>query len=107
MKQSFQSILIICSENLAFPRQTSCLKFFCVLSYSDMNSKSTIEVKKASNESNMTLIRRFSRRVQEAGIVRTVKGQRYNKRAPSKLDRKTSALNRLKRGKEVERLKKL
>ncbi len=72
-----------------------------------MKSKSTIEVKKTANESNMTLIRRFSRRVQEAGIVRTVKGQRYNERAPSKLDRKTSALNRLKRGKEVERLKKL
>jgi len=72
-----------------------------------MNSKPTIEVKKASNESNMTLIRRFSRRVQEAGIIRTVKGQRYEERAPSKLDRKTSALNRLKRGKEVERLKKL
>jgi ribosomal protein S21 len=72
-----------------------------------MNSKTTIEVKKASNESNMTLVRRFSRRVQESGIVRTVKAQRYNERAPSKLDRKTSALNRLKRGKEVERLKKL
>ena len=73
----------------------------------DMNSKATIEVKKATNESNMTLIRRFSRRVQEAGIIRTVKGQRYNERAPSKLDRKTSALNRMKRGKEIERLKKL
>ena len=72
-----------------------------------MNSKPTIEVKKASNESNITLIRRFSRRVQEAGIIRAVKGQRYNERAPSKLDRKTSAINRLKRGKEVERLKKL
>ncbi len=72
-----------------------------------MNSKPTVEVKKASNESNMTLIRRFSRRVQEAGIIRTVKGNRYSERAPSKLDRKTSALNRLKRGKEVERLKKL
>ncbi len=72
-----------------------------------MNSKPTIEVKKAANESNMTLVRRFSRRVQEAGIIRTVKGQRYNERDPSKLDRKTSALNRLKRGKEIERLKKL
>ena len=72
-----------------------------------MNSKPTIEVKKASNESNMTLIRRFSRRVQEAGIIRAVKAGRYNERAPRKLDSKTSALNRLKRGKEVERLKKL
>jgi len=72
-----------------------------------MNSKATIEVKKASNESNMTLIRRFSRRVQEAGIIRTVKANRYSDRAPSKLDRKTSALKRLTRGKEIERLKKL
>jgi len=72
-----------------------------------MNSKSTIEVKKTPNESNMTLVRRFGRKVQEAGIVRTVKAQRYSDRLPSKLDRKTSALNRLKRGKEIERLKKL
>ncbi len=72
-----------------------------------MNSKPTIEVKKAANESNMTLIRRFSRRVQEAGIIRAVKGGRYSERAPSKLDRKNAAINRLKRGKEIERLKKL
>ena len=78
-----------------------------MVSSRDMNSKTTIEVKKTANESNMTLVRRFSRRVQEAGIVRTVKGRRYSERAPSKLDRKTSALNRLKRGKEIERLKKL
>jgi ribosomal protein S21 len=56
-----------------------------VVSSLGMNSKSTIEVKKASNESNMTLIRRFSRRVQEAGIIRAVKAGRYNERAPSKL----------------------
>ena len=72
-----------------------------------MNSKTTIEVKKAANESNMTLIRRFSRRVQEAGIIITVKGNRYSERAPSKLDRKTAALKRLNRRKEIEVLKKL
>ncbi len=70
-------------------------------------TKAIIEVKKAANESNMTLIRRFSRRVQETGVIRAVKGNRYSERAPSKLDRKNSALNRLKRGKEIERLKKL
>ena len=85
----------------------TCVSAFVVVSSFGMNSKPTIEVKKASNESNITLIRRFSRRVQEAGIIRAVKGQRYHERAPSKLDRKTSAINRLKRGKEVERLKKL
>lgn len=72
-----------------------------------MNSKTTIEVKKAASENNMTLVRRFSRRVQEAGIIQTVKGKRYSERAPSKLDRKTGALKRLTRRKEIERLKKL
>ena len=72
-----------------------------------MNSKSTIEVKKSATENNMTLVRRFSRRVQEAGIIQSVKGNRYSERAPSKLDRKLGALKRLKRGKEVEQLKKL
>ncbi len=55
----------------------------------------------------MTLIRRFSRRVQEAGIIQTVKGRRYSEREDSKLDRKTGALKRLNRRKEIERLKKL
>lgn len=72
-----------------------------------MNSKTNIEVKKSGNESNMTLIRRFSRRVQEAGIIQSVKGRRYSEREESKLDRKTSALKRIKRHKEIERLKKL
>lgn len=72
-----------------------------------MNSKTTIEVKKAANESNMTLVRRFSRRVIEAGIIQTVKGKRYSERAPSKLSRKAGALKRINRRKEIETLKKL
>ncbi len=72
-----------------------------------MNSKTTIEVKKAANENNITLVRRFSRRVQEAGIIIAVKGRRYAERTPSKLTRKTGALNRLARRQEIERLKKL
>jgi len=72
-----------------------------------MNKKTTIEVKKTANESNMTLVRRFSRRVQEAGIIQTVKGKRYSERDASKLDRKTAALKRLTRRKEIEKLKKL
>lgn len=72
-----------------------------------MNSKPIIEVKKSATENNMTLVRRFTRRVQESGIIQTVKGRRYSERAPSKLDRKTAALKRLGRRKEIERLKKL
>ncbi len=72
-----------------------------------MNSKTTIEVKKTANENNMSLIRRFSRRVQEAGIIVTVKGKRYNEREPGKLARKNGALSRLARRAEIEKLKKL
>ena len=72
-----------------------------------MNSKPIIEVKKSATENNMTLVRRFSRRVQESGIIQSVKGNRYSERATSKLDRKLGALKRLKRGKEIEKLKKL
>lgn len=72
-----------------------------------MNSKVTVEVSKSGNESNMTLIRRFSRRVQEAGIIQTVRGKRYSERPVSKLERKNSALRRIARREEIERLKKL
>ena len=72
-----------------------------------MNSKTTIEVKKAANESNMTLVRRFSRRVMEAGIIMTVKGNRYAERKAGKLERQKGALKRLARRKEIETLKKL
>jgi ribosomal protein S21 len=72
-----------------------------------MNSKTTIEVKKTANESNMTLVRRFSRRVQEAGIIQTVKGKRYAERVAGKLERKNGAIKRLARRAEIETLKKL
>ena len=66
-----------------------------------------IEVKKGGSENNATLLRRFSRRVQEAGIIQHVKGNRYSERSQSKLTTKKQALRRLKRRAEFERLKKL
>jgi ribosomal protein S21 len=70
-------------------------------------AKTVIEVKKNPNENNASVLRRFSRRVQESGIIRKVKGTRYNERQESKLKIKKSALKKMKRRKEVERLKKL
>jgi len=72
-----------------------------------MTSKAVIEVKKNQGESNTSLLRRFSRRVQESGIIYKVKKSRYSERQKSSLTQKTSALRRLKKGKEIERLKKL
>ena len=66
-----------------------------------------IEVKKNANESNMNLVRRFTRKVQESGIIQKVKSKRYNERNESKVKVKTSALKRMARRKENERLFKL
>jgi ribosomal protein S21 len=66
-----------------------------------------IEVKKNANESNANLIRRFSRKVTESGIIQKVKGKRYNERSLSKLKVKLDTLKRLARRKENERLFKL
>ena len=66
-----------------------------------------VEMKKTGTESPISLIRRFSRKMQESGVINKVKSKRYNERSPSTLSQKTLALRRLIRRKEVERLKKL
>ncbi len=66
-----------------------------------------VEIKKNGHENAMSIIRRFSRKMQESGIIPKVKGQRYNERGLSKLSLKTVALRKLARRSEVERLKKL
>jgi len=70
-------------------------------------AKTVIEVKKNPNENNSSVLRRFSRRIQESGIIRKVKNTRYNLRKESKLKIKKGALKRLSRRKEIEKLKKL
>lgn len=66
-----------------------------------------VEVTKNPNEQPSSLLRRFSRRVQESGIIPKVKGNRYAKRKTSKLALKNGAIKKLKRRVEVEKLKKL
>ncbi len=66
-----------------------------------------VEVNKNPNESNVNLIRRFSRKMQETGVIQKVKGQRYNKRAESKVQIKESALRRIANRKKREKLYKL
>lgn len=66
-----------------------------------------IEVKKSANESNMNLVRRFTRKVQESGIIQKVKSKRYNQRAESKVKTKLGALKKIKNKKAQEKLFKL
>ncbi|MDQ3075558.1 MAG: hypothetical protein M3Q34_00290 [bacterium] len=70
-------------------------------------SKTVIEVKKNPNENNTSILRRFSRRIQESGVIQKVKGNRYNERKESKLKVKKGTLKRLTRRKEIEKLRKL
>lgn len=66
-----------------------------------------VEIKKNSNENAASLIRRFSRKMQESGIIHKVKGDRYHERPLSKLSTKNMTVKRIARRIEIERLKKL
>jgi ribosomal protein S21 len=66
-----------------------------------------VEVNKNPNESNVNLIRRFSRKMQETGVIQKVKSKRYNKRAESKVKIKAAALKRIENRKKREKLFKL
>ena len=66
-----------------------------------------VELKKNEHENATNLIRRFTRKIQESGIIMKVKGNRYSERPMSKLSEKVVALRRLARRAEVEKLKKL
>lgn len=70
-------------------------------------AKVIIEIDKNPNENNTSVLRRFSRKVLESGVIPKVKGSRYNERQESKLKVKRGKLKKLKRAKEIEKLKKL
>ncbi len=70
-------------------------------------TKVLIEISKNPNENNASVLRRFSRRMQESNIVQKVKGSLRNKRKESKLTVKKSALKRLGKRREIEKLRKL
>ena len=72
-----------------------------------MAKKAIIEVRKNPNENNASVLRRFSRRIIESGIIQKVKGSRYNERKESKLKVKAAALKRLAKRKNTEKLRKL
>jgi ribosomal protein S21 len=65
------------------------------------------EVEKNANENNVNLIKRFTRRVQGAGILPRVRSIRYSSRVRSKYVRKKMALKALNRRNEVAELIKL
>ncbi|MBI5138592.1 MAG: hypothetical protein HZA95_02215 [Candidatus Vogelbacteria bacterium] len=66
-----------------------------------------IEVDRNQNENNASVIRRFTKRVQDSGILKRARSLRYAKRKPSSYAIKKSALTKIGRRTAYERLKKL
>lgn len=66
-----------------------------------------VEVEKNNNESSANVIRRFTKRVQGAGIVPKVRGGRYFSRSKSKNVQRTAKLKKLEKRDSYEKLVKL
>lgn len=60
-----------------------------------------VEVIKSGTENNLSLIRKFTKRVQGSGILSRLRSIRYSKRSLSEYVQKKKALKRLKRKAEV------
>jgi ribosomal protein S21 len=66
-----------------------------------------VQVTRNNNESGISTIRRFSKRVQEASILTRVRSLRYRQRPPSKFIKKKHALKMLARREQLRELAKL
>jgi len=66
-----------------------------------------IEVRKKENESTGSLLRRFSKKVQQSGLLLQARSSRFIEKVKSREERKKSALRRNQVVAEKERLRKL
>lgn len=66
-----------------------------------------LEVRKKERESSQNLVRRFTKRVQQSGILRKARETRFRNREKSRNMGKKAALRREKMKGEYEKLKKL
>lgn len=66
-----------------------------------------IEVKKRDRENPRSLLRRFTRRIQQSGILIRARKARFRERERTKKERRDSALRRVKIGHEKEKLRKM
>jgi ribosomal protein S21 len=65
------------------------------------------EVQKNDGESDINMIRRFSKRVQGAGVITRMRSRRYHSRIKSREVRRKQALKVIKRRENVQELIKL
>lgn len=72
-----------------------------------MNTTTQVEVKKTGTETTANLVRRFTKRVQQSGILRRARSLRYATRPQSELARKKITLRKLAYRKDLEHKRKL
>ncbi|MDQ5883141.1 MAG: hypothetical protein QG654_53 [Patescibacteria group bacterium] len=70
-------------------------------------AKALIQVAKKSGENSASLMRRFSRKAKDSGLVRKVRSLRYSERKLSEFVLKKNALKRIGRQVEREHLQKM
>jgi len=83
------------------------LLFLLKMLYSPAHMATNVQVEKNQNESTSNVIRRFTKRVQGAGIIPKVRGGRYYSRIKSRNVQKFARLKKLGRKEEYEKLLKL
>lgn len=66
----------------------------------------SIEVRKKEGESAGSLIFRFTKKVQQSGILLEAKKRRFSTRPSNKRARRNSALYRLEKRKQIEKMQK-
>lgn len=66
-----------------------------------------VAVEKQGTENNAGIIRRFTKRVQEAGILRRVRSIRYEERGQSDYVKKKKTLKSLRKKEQIQELIKL
>ncbi len=71
------------------------------------NMTSNVDVKKNKNENNLSVIKRFTRSVQESGVLQRVRSIRYLEREKSSNVRKAKKLVSLKKREVFDELVKL
>jgi len=66
-----------------------------------------VEVDKKNNENNMSLLRRFTRRIKGSGVLPRVRGIRYHDRNRSDYVQKKQRLSSIRKKEEMEKLIKM
>lgn len=72
-----------------------------------MKAAINVEVVKGQNENNLSVLRRFTKRVQGSGILPKVRGKRYNDREQSPNVRRAKTISYLKKKDEIAELLRL